>query len=181
MTAVVIRNPRGPGAPPAPPSRADGGEYRFEMLFDGLKYRGYADTVTELCEQLIAGYSEIDGQVAQAAARILYAVGVQVHLQAELTLDDETLEQCTPAEQEVLLGSRHVPPEIDVWEADIPLVLVDVYYEPLGPLPRPTGRPRSGGEADSNLIWLRPADEAELLTSLAEIGVITLGERLPAR
>jgi hypothetical protein len=32
---------------------------------------------------------------------------------------------------------------------------------------------------DQNLVWLRPADEAELITSLADAGVIALGELLP--
>ncbi len=55
-----------------------------------------------------------------------------------------------------------------------PLVLVDVYYEPLGTLPRPRGRPRGGGPEGSNLIWLRPGDEAELVESLAELGFIVV-------
>jgi hypothetical protein len=179
MSAVVIRNPSGP-VPPAP-RKADGAVYRFEMLFDGLGYRAYADTATELCEELIAGYTAIDDEVAQAAARIQYAVGTQVRLQAELVDDEDAMTSTTPQEREILLGARHVPPALEVWEADVPLVLVDTYYQPLGRLPRPAGRPRGGGPPESNLVWLRPADEAELLTSLSEAGVIILGELLPGR
>ena len=55
-----------------------------------------------------------------------------------------------------------------------PLALVDVYYEPLGPLPRPKGQPRSGGPDGSNLMWLRAGDEADLVESLAEVGLIVV-------
>jgi excisionase family DNA binding protein len=54
------------------------------------------------------------------------------------------------------------------------LVLVDVYYEPLGRLARATGRPRGGGPEGSNLNWLRPGDEAEMLESLAGAGLIVV-------
>lgn len=177
MSAVVVRNPPG-DTPTAPaPRRPDGGLYRFEMIFDGLARRAYADSATELCHELIAGYTDLDNETDQAAARIRYAVDTQVRLQAELVTNTQ-LADCTPNERDLLLGARHLPPQLDIWEADLPLVLVDTYYQPTGPLPRPTGRPRNGGTPDSNLIWLRPGDESELLASLAEAGVILFGELL---
>ena len=172
--AVLTRNPP-EGIDPDIPRRPEGGLYRFEMIFDSGRYRAYADTVTELCEQLIDRYAALDDDVAQAAARIQHAVRVQVQLQAALVAEAD-LSRCSPEEQELLLGSRHVPPVLEVWEAHVPLVLVDTYYEPLGQLPRPQGRPRSGGLAGSNLIWLRPGDEADLLTSLADAGVVIVSE-----
>ena len=72
----------------------------------------------------------------------------------------------------MLLGTRHVRPAPDVWRADVPLVLVDVYYEPFGDVARPTGRPRNGGEDDSNVLWLSALDELSILSSMAEAGVI---------
>jgi hypothetical protein len=48
------------------------------------------------------------------------------------------------------------------------------YYEPLGPLARPGGRPRGGGPEGSNLIWLRAGDEADMIESLAEAGLIVV-------
>jgi len=171
--AVLTRNPRG-GIAPEVPHRPEGGLYRFEMIFDGGRYRAYADTVTELCEALIDGYAELGDDISQAAARIQYAVRAQVQLQAALVADAD-LSRCSPEEQELLLGSRHVPPTLEMWEADVALVLVDTYYEPLGGLPRPQGRPHGGPEG-SNLIWLCPADEAELLASLADAGVIVVSE-----
>jgi hypothetical protein len=172
--AVLTRNPR-EGVAPEIPQRPEGGLYRFELIFDNGGYRAYADTVTELCEQLIEGYSELDDDVMQAAARIQHAVRAQVLLQAAIVAEAD-LSSCSPEEQEVLFGSRHVPPVLEVWEADVALVLVDTYYEPLGRLPRPEGRPRGGGPEGSNLIWIRPADEAELLESLADAGVVVVSE-----
>jgi hypothetical protein len=172
MSSVVVANARD-GIEPSVPRRPDGGLYRYEMIFAGFAARAYADTITELCEHLIAGYAEIRNDVAQAAARIEYAVRAQVQLQAQV-LTRYGVEECTPAEREVLLGSRHEPPAVAVWQPDAPLVLVDVYYEPLGPLPRPRGRPRGGGPEDSNLVWLRAGDEADLIDSLAEAGLIVV-------
>ena len=167
---IVTRNPRGATAVEAP-RRPDGGLYRFEMIYDGLKYRAYADTATELCGLLIPGYAELEHDTEQAAARIQFAVGMQVQLQAAIATEAD-LEACSPAERELLLGPRHVPPAVASWEADVPLVLVDVFYEPVGELPRPAGRPRGGGEP--NLIWLRPSDEVELLSSLHRAGLVVL-------
>jgi hypothetical protein len=135
--AVLTRNPR-EGVVPDVPHRPDGGLYRFEMIFDGGRYRAYADTVTELCEQLIPGYAELEDDISQAAARIQHAVRAQVLLQAAIVADAD-LSGCNGEEQELLLGPRHVPPAIEVWEADVPLVLVDTYYEPLARYPGPKG------------------------------------------
>jgi hypothetical protein len=174
IMAVLTRNPR-EGVAPEVPHRPDGGLYRFEMIFDGGRYRAYADSVTELCEQLIPGYAELDDDTSQAAARIRHAVRAQVLLQAAIVADAD-LSSCSAAERELLLGARHVPPAVEVWEADVPLVLVDSYYEPVGRLARPEGRPRGGGPEGSNLVWLRPGDEAELLESLADAGVVVISE-----
>jgi hypothetical protein len=169
----TIRNTRG-SAQPEVPVKADGSYFRFELIHDGGKYRSYADSAGELCAALIEGYPAGNAQEA-AAARIRYAVSSQVSLQASIDAE-ENLSSCTTAERELLLGSRHVPPEPDVWEADVPLVLVDTYYRPLGELPRPEGRPRGGSGPDSNLIWLSPATEESLVRSLAEAGVVVLSE-----
>jgi hypothetical protein len=172
MSSVVIANPRD-GIEPSVPHRPDGGLYRYEMIFAGFAARAYADTITELCEHLIPGYAELRDDVAQAAARIDYVVRAQVQFQA-LVVSQHGVQGCTPAERELLLGSRHEPPAVAVWQPDVPLVLVDVYYEPLGPLPGPRGRPRGGGPEDSNLIWLRAGDEADLIESLAQAGLIVV-------
>ena len=170
----TIRNTRGT-AQPEVPVKADGSYFRFELIHDAGKYRSYADDASELCAALIGDYPAGDALEA-AAARIRYAVTVQVRLQAAIDAEED-LSSCTPSERELLLGSRHVPPELEVWEADVPLVLVDTYYRPLGELQRPVGGPRGGRDhPDSNLIWLSPATEESLVRSLAEAGVVVLSE-----
>lgn len=172
MASVVIANAQD-GVDPSVPRRPDGSLYRYEMIFGGFSARAYADSVTELCELLIAGYAELDEDVDQATLRIQHAVRSQVQLQAEI-LSQHGMEGCTPAERALLVGSRHEPPAVAVWQPDVPLVLVDVYYEPLGPLPCPKGSPRGGGPEGSNLVWLRPGDEAALVESLAQAGFIVV-------
>ena len=147
---IVTRNPRGPVAVEAP-RRPDGGLYRFEMIYDGLRYRAYADTASELCRLLIPGYSELEDDTERAEARIRFAVGTQVQLQAAIVAE-VGLEACSPAERQTLLGARHAPPSWRGGRRTWPLVLVDVFYQPRGELPRPAGRPRGGGEPRSESV-----------------------------
>ena len=169
MGVVIERNTRA-GAVPVAPRRPDGSLYRFAMYFDGLRSVAYADTPEELCEVLIPGYSAMSND-ERLTARILYATRSQVQLQAAIAAEADP-SGCTDEERGVLLGPRDVPPAPEVWQADVPLVLVDVYYEPQGQLARPVGRPRSGGEDNSNILWLSAVDESSLLTSLAAAGLI---------
>ncbi len=94
MASVVVANAP-EGADQAVPRRADGSLYRYEMIFGGFAARAYADTITELCEHLIAGYAQLDDDVAQAAARIQHAVRAQVHVQADI-IAQHGMEGCTP-------------------------------------------------------------------------------------
>src|SRR5436190_24289226 len=116
---IVVRNPRGP-SPPEAPMRPDGTPYRFEMIFDGFGYRAYADTLAELSEALIEGYSALPDDRARYKARIVNAVTHQVHLQAALNARGD-LEACTEAEREVLLSPRHIQPQVASWNCAIPL------------------------------------------------------------
>ena len=160
--------------------------YRYEMLAAGGKYRVYADDMTALCEYLIPSYSALhdkeETSVEKMAARIIYAVGCQVQLQAFLLVESEARgEGPTPQELAVLEAPRDVPPQLEMWESEVPLVLVSTYYEPIGTLPRPEGIPLGMGEPGANLVWLDPMLEFDLLISLHEAGWISLFERnLPA-
>jgi hypothetical protein len=128
--------------------------------------------------------------------RLRYAVGVQVQLQSFILSEVEEGDDVTDEEWAVLEAPRDVPPQIEVWECPVPLVLVESYYEPDGDLPRPKGLPRTptpqetrtGNGAtgssdegndldladDSNLIWLNPLTELDLLESLHRCGYVTL-------
>ena len=170
---IVIKNPMGPE--PFAPRRPDGAWFRFEMVFGGWALRAYADTPGELCAALISGYEDLTDDEARLTARITHAVTEQVHLQAYLnTLSDPAAS--TAAERRVLRGPRHVPPAIERWGSEVPLVLVDSFHDPSGPLPRPAGTPGADGEPDGNLVWLSPATEEAYLRSLAGAGVIGLAD-----
>lgn len=169
--SVVVNNPRGADTDPPPaPRHPDGTPYRYEMICHGFTTRVYADDAGELLDELIPGYQTM-GPAAQLAARLHFAVRAQVAVQAALN-DDYGLDQCTPQEYAVLQGSRNTPPEIDEWTCPVPLVLVDVYYQPLGELPRPVGSAHVT-EPD-NIIWLSPTDPYEFLVSLHRAGVVAL-------
>lgn len=168
----IIRSPRGHRAPPVAPRRPDGGAYRFELIYDGANLRAYADKLEDLMEALIPGYGDLDGP-ARVVERLMLAVGAQVRLQAALCAELD-MDACSPEEQDVLLGSREHPPAVQRWEAEVPLVLVESYYEPLGGLPRPESLPRGGGEPESNLIWIDPTSELSMLTSLSKAGLVNL-------
>ncbi|WP_049570417.1 hypothetical protein [Nonomuraea sp. SBT364] len=158
--AVIIRNTSSAEPAPAAPVKADGRPYRFEMIHAGGARRGYADDPAELIDMLIPEPPE-DG-----TARVRLALDMQVRLQAELAAG-RSLDACTEAERAVLLGPRHEPPAPARWTAPIPLVLVSTFYQPTGALPRPSG------PADLQ-IWLDPADDWTLLTSLHAAGLITV-------
>ena len=171
---VITPNPRA-DRPAQVPRRPDGAQYRFEMISNGGNDRVYADTITELVEALIPGYDEVATGSDADLQRLLYAVRIQVELQAAL-YNASPLGSCDEAEREIILAPRDTPPEVGTWTADVPLVLVETYYEPIGMRPRPTGQPRSGGADDSNLIWINPLDELTLIQSLADAGVIVAAE-----
>lgn len=156
----------------AVPTRPDGTFYRYEMICDGGWSRLYDDSVVGLMTHLVPGYTRYDDD-QRLAARIRHAVDAQVALQARLNV----FFAATPRnnqEQDVLNGPRHVQPNVSEWNCEVPLVLVDAFYEPYANAPRPVS-----GIADvampPNLWWLRPADgDLEYLRSLHETSVIDL-------
>ncbi|ATM24740.1 hypothetical protein SMD44_p10241 (plasmid) [Streptomyces alboflavus] len=174
MTFIRTRNATAAATPLAPPTKDDGTTYVFEMIYDGGKWRGYADTPTELLVGLIPEYPELESPKERAAARIRLALRLQVQLQAVLATPED-LAQCTPEQQQAILAPRDTPPVLNHWDAPVPLVLVTTFYKPTGRLRRPTG-------PENSLLWIEPDDEWALLRSLAEIGVIHLGvdqDKLP--
>lgn len=157
---------------PVIPLRPDGSFYRFEMIADGGWSRFYDDSPAGLLDFLIPGYLDLNDQ-ERIAARIRHSIDLQVRLQARLnTFFDKT--RRTPEENAILLGPRHVQPEVDEWFSQIPLVLVDVFYAPFTDVPRPVS-----GFGDTaltpNLWWLRPGEsEMGYLESLHAAGLIDL-------
>lgn len=185
MTSVVIRNSREGEEAPVSPVHEDGTRYPYAMHFDGRKFIGYADTPTDLLALLIEGYEGLDAQDAQVA-RIRLAIAAQVAVQAQINAEAMAAgswERLTESEQAILNGPRFEQPHGwgdpedmgDVWEADVPLVLVETGYAPYGEVDKPIS-----GIADvldpPNIYWLRPVYEWEFLESLARTGFISLAE-----
>ncbi|MFI7132174.1 hypothetical protein ACIBQ1_41310 [Nonomuraea sp. NPDC050153] len=166
---VIIRNTSAMEPPPAAPVNGDGRPYRHEMIYAGGTYRGYADDAAELVGMLIPGYAALATDGERATARVRLALDLQVRVQAELAAGPR-LDACGEAERAVVLGARHEPPAPARWEAPVPLVLVSTFYEPAGALPRPSG------PAELQ-VWLDPADDWTLLTSLHTAGAIFVGTR----
>lgn len=170
---IIVSNPRGDQAV-AVPQHDDGSAFRFEMICDDAAKRVYADTWTELVEALITGYADVSSTEEADQQRLLYAVRSQVELQAAICAG-VVGHKFTDDEIEVLLGDRHDQPRIGLWTSPIPLVLVTSYYQPIGEIDRPVGRPPRG-DTDSNLIWLDPTDEQTLVETVAEAGIVILAE-----
>lgn len=185
MSFEVIRNSREAEEAPASPVHSDGTRYPYAMRFDGDKYVGYADTATELLGLLIDGYADMDPQ-GQQVARIKLAVAAQTVTQAQINAetDPDVWEALSETEKAILNGPRFEQPHGwggddpmgDVWEPEEPvLVLVETGYSPYSDVDRPIS-----GIADvldpPNIAWIRPVEEFEFLTSLANIGYISLFE-----
>ena len=165
------------GRPPVPPRRADGTNYRYEMIFDGGNFRGYADTAHELVTYLIPGYDALPDRDARTRARIRFALDLAVRLQGVIMVDmEDDLLQLTPAERDLLGRSRATPPAIGQWTASVPLVLLTTDYMPFTSTPRPRGVAGPDGRQDANILWIDPTDEGTLLNSLADVGAIQFGE-----
>lgn len=175
--SVVLPNSIADAEAPDVPMRPDGTPYRFEMLFNGFAERAYADTAEELLAFLIRGYDRMPkGQ--RLAARLHFAARSQVTVQSYINADSD-LSGVSPEEWVILNSTRATPPEVGEWAAEVPLVLIDVFYQPLGNLPRPTSA-IADVEEPPNIFWLAPTDEYEFLISLHRVGVIALHEAIPA-
>jgi hypothetical protein len=156
------------------PVKGDGTPYRFEMLFNGLVDRAYADTAEDLLDCMIPQYQTMTvGE--RFAARLSHAVRTQTTVQADINWHHANLTGCTPAEIAVLTSSRSTPPEIREWSSEVPIVLVDVFYRPLGALPQPIST-LADVQDPPNLFWLRVEDEYGYLGSLGSVGFIDLNE-----
>jgi hypothetical protein len=163
-----VRNSTAGEPPPPPAVGPDGQPCRLEMIYAGGSWRGYADTPAELMSLLIEGYEDLP-PAEQTVARLRYAVDVHVPVQASLAAAGP-MDACTPGEREVVLSPRDHPPEVPVWDAPVPLVLVSAFYAPAGP----RLRPRAGrGE----IVWIDPGSDGALLESLAAAGWIGLAVR----
>ena len=155
------------------PTKDDGSRYRFEMIFDSGRSRAYADTAADLVDVLVPGYAALDAE-AKIAARVRYVTDMLASVQAAV-LNAHDQSDLTPEERAILLQPRFEPVVVDEWSSEVPLVLADVHYAPYSDLTPPMSTLDDVADP-RNLIWLRAGEEFALLTSLARIGYISLGE-----
>jgi hypothetical protein len=151
------------------PAKPDGTPWPL-LLVHGDRVTG-ADTAGELLAQLIPGYYAISdgdsGHDDALWARYESALATATQLQETLLaaaaengdFDAATADEATLT---ALLTDKTTPYAGPVWRQQVPLVLIDTDYQPFTRRPRPDGR----------VVYLRPAQERDYLTSLAEAGVI---------
>lgn len=175
MAAIVVKNTiEADDTTPTVPMKPDGSPFRFEMLYNGLAERAYSDSASDLLDCLIRGYATL-APTERLAARLSHAVRSQTTVQADINWNHENLVDCTPEEQVVLGASRATPPDVSEWSSEVPLVLVDMFYEPLGELPQPVST-IADVENPPNVWWLRVEDEYAYLLSLHQIGLLVLNQ-----
>jgi hypothetical protein len=169
MTARVEPNPSESDTSDLIAPLNDTRPYAYEMIFNGGRFRAYADTTDELMDVLIPGYTQMNQQ-ARLTERLLFATMAQTVLQAAINanhdLDRETIEA-----QIVLTGHRNTPVDIPTWESSIPLVLIDLHYVPYTERPAPVSLLDDTANP-INLVWLRIASDMDFLTSFTEAGYL---------
>lgn len=193
MTSTVIDRP-------ISPEDADPDGERWAYALDlgpnpetGVEETLLASTATDVVAHLIEGYADIEdtpyGDEEAAVRRAAFAYQVAATIQAmivsdaisEGALDVEDLDE---AHLDALLGDRRLPVvDLDTWDLDVPLVLSTIDYAPHTDLPAPApgsikngqiknGQSESGTNGQAQVLWVDPADEVDLLRSLAHLGVI---------
>lgn len=199
MAVHIVGNVRAGEKPLRPPFKDNGELYRYLMYFDSNSKIAYADSLMELYDLVFPGYSEKDPS-ERLKERIQFALGLQEQFQALLpvTTPENDWESLKDWEKKVVSGeyneskpffvrdfwkeelpegvsAEDVPEDdrMDVWLAEVPLILTDVLYEPFTDYPKPLGRP----EGD-NIIWIKASDEEEFLQSLNFSGFVFVKEKI---
>jgi hypothetical protein len=145
------------------PLKTDGSYYKYELIDSDGWARVYTDEIKELFEYMIPGYK---GEYIEL---LNHAISTQVKLQAQLLsfyLDSDV----TDEEYQILVGGRHIQPDIKVWTSQVPLVLIDSFYKPYSKTDAPFG---NFIEKDDNILWIEAGKGEEVyLRSLDNLGAI---------
>jgi hypothetical protein len=144
------------------PTKSDGSYYQYELIDSAAWARVYSDDIKELMEYLIPEYT---GEYTQ---RLNHAISMQVKIQAQILsyyLDADV----TDEEYSILVGPRHIQPEIKLWTSQVPLILIDSFYEPYTNTTPPVG---NFIEKNDNILWIEVAkSESTYLKSLDYLGL----------
>jgi len=132
---------------------------------------------TDICNEVIPGYADLTTEQYEERLieRVAYLVRVQVAYQAILNHSIDMSGE-TPEAVAILKGDRRRQPDVGVWASKFPLVLVDFGYQGNSYLDDTSdGLPRPTGEA---ILWLDPANEETVFTSMARAGVVDIWDNL---
>ena len=134
--------------------------YPIEVVHD--TWRICADTPEEILGLLIDGYADLGDEPARLQARLRLTLAARAMVQTLLNAG-ELFDQSTAGEKRILLDQTDVPPMIGEWECDIPLVLVTVFYQPVGELRQPHVT------APGQVWWIDPSTARSLLETLHQV------------
>ena len=174
---------------PLPVNPETGDTFRYQMVYDGGRV-AYAETFGGLCSALIDGYDRatVAAQVAEEGVaedalekrvdveiikkRMLYSVGAQVVMQAQINVDNQEAVAALPEKhREMINGTRVTQPDIVEWPHSVPLVLCTYEYEPYGQKPKPTG---------DSIVWINPFTDRSLIESLSSAGLVSVAYKQDA-
>ncbi len=163
---TILQNTSKAELPIEPPIKKDGSYYPLEMLFNGLWECVYSDTYDELLEILIPGY--IAGNEEERAYLITSYFQQAAAIAQALFLNNFDPSEYNDEEKAILLAHKYNPVEIDTWASEIPLILLDVCYEPYTNVAKPQA------VGDGVILWLKIGNAETVLRSLSSIGNINL-------
>ncbi|WP_114906718.1 hypothetical protein [Ornithinimicrobium murale] len=155
------------------PTKPDGASWNHAMVFsqDGQMQMAVADTAGELLALVIDDYPTRDASVEDLveldAARIDYGIrlaqGIQESwLASAVTEGALELGQADPRDVDAWFRAKDSGVDVGQWSRDVPLVCLDMAYEPFTDTPAPTG----------NVAWVEVRDELSLLNSMSQLGLI---------
>lgn len=148
---------------------------RFQMFPDANLTVVYAETAEDLLDHLIGGYAGGSEQ-EKFEARCRFVLRLVPRLQATANADLDRA-QVSDDEWATLNNGRSEPLRVAEWSSPALLFLADVDYAPFTDVPAPASG-IDDTEDPSNLIWIRAADEYDLIVSLHRAGYITLREAI---
>jgi len=152
---VAIRIPN----QPAQPLRT-AASYPVEVVHDTWRY--CADAPEEILDLLIDGYANQADEQERLQARLKIALQARAMVQTLLNAG-ELFDQGTDEETRVLLDRSDAPPTVAEWRCAIPLVLITIFYQPIGELPQPRT------SAPGQVWWIDPSTAQSLLETLHQV------------
>lgn len=197
MTATLLANNRATrdAMVPPPTLHEDGTPYSFRMFYDGGERIADSDSLDDLVAVLIDGYLDLDDPADRAEARFRFMKRLQYSLRVSVVagISREAWDEMTSLEHALLNWDNEQDPTFSqdsgdgapiIWKQEVPLILVDAHYEPIGALTPPLSSYGDHPEVP-NVIMLRTTSDLEFLTSLNRTGFIQFGTpraqyRLPA-